>query len=87
MYILVGTNRIVAILTILAIAVIFNLRPLVPGLETVTSLYNICLQPTTAINYHELCTTEKTFAFIQHRRDRLRLALQSQHDEPLSEVR
>ena len=67
MYILVDIDHIVAILTILAIAVIFNLGPSILGLETFTSLYNICLQPTTAIDNSKLRATKKTFAFIRHR--------------------
>ncbi|PVH90403.1 hypothetical protein DM02DRAFT_547873 [Periconia macrospinosa] len=70
MYILVDTNYTFAIITILAVAVIFKLGPSIPGPETLARLYNIRLQPTTAINYSKLCATKKTFAFIRHRRDR-----------------
>ncbi|PVH90488.1 hypothetical protein DM02DRAFT_607398, partial [Periconia macrospinosa] len=49
-YILADINHIIAILTILAVAIIFKLGPSIPGPETLTRLYNICLQPATAIN-------------------------------------
>ncbi|KAM6538155.1 hypothetical protein FALCPG4_000040 [Fusarium falciforme] len=45
-------NPFVAILAILTITVILDLGPSIPGPETLTFLYDIFLQPTTAINYN-----------------------------------
>ena len=62
--ILPAVNPIVLILTILAITVILNLGLSIPDPETLTSLYDVCLQPTTAINYGKLRATEKASALI-----------------------
>jgi hypothetical protein len=61
---LIAINPFVVVLAILTITVILNLGLSIPGPETLTSLYDICLQPTTAINYSKLCATKKPFALI-----------------------
>ncbi|KAF7565150.1 hypothetical protein PtrM4_045840 [Pyrenophora tritici-repentis] len=65
-----STSTIVFVLTILDIAVPLSLGLSIPGPETLARFYNICLQPTTAIDDSKLRATKKTFAFIRHRRDR-----------------
>ncbi|KAM6538156.1 hypothetical protein FALCPG4_000040 [Fusarium falciforme] len=52
-------NPFVAILAILTITVILDLGPSIPGPETLTFLYDIFLQPTTAINYSEIANRSR----------------------------
>jgi hypothetical protein len=48
--------------------IILNMGLSIPGPETLTSLYNICLQPAVAINDSKLCAPKKTlYCILQFR--------------------